>query len=584
MYNIFKRPMFKLGGQANQGTGIMSTVEPRQNYMFGNIAQPLTPTQQTYSNIVQQNPYTGYAIGGQIGGGTISGNPTPNGRYGFQNPRLVDLGGGRQVPTGGITTKLLPQSFLSGMESFGRNVTPTINYLKKGIGPLSMGTLATGLGAAPFLIFEEDPLRNKPKEKELQTTTEKLQDAYFGQPRRKLMEDVTSGTKSKAESPYTGFDYETAKREAEVAENRYSGADTLGTDEEGLAFATGINPRYKETLNKNTNTDTDNNKSLLDNEKISKDLSLEDKKARIKEEAGFIKELLGNEDLTKAEMALVLGKALGTPGGINAKIAAAGELALPIARAKSKQDKEAVLKAYEAYREREKADITASKPSDSERAIMQQAIDIKASDPEDKRTLAQIRAQLRNDNIFNKGEAQLARQEALTLWKAELPRMTQLYNAVQEQEYKQKVLKQTVSKDEQLAFETKKRELERYKLRYPDQFQKYFGASGYAKGGRAKLAEGDLADNAVEEDANQDTVEQSVMESDGQTIPMKPVVGKLSFQDLRNRLPQEITNDVVLLLSRSQDALQDFAYIKTQQDVNQFNIKYGVSLVLPSTT
>jgi hypothetical protein len=65
---------------------------------------------------------------------------------------------------------------------------------------------------------------------------------------------------------------------------------------------------------------------------------------------------------------------------------------------------------------------------------------------------------------------------------------------------------------------------------------------------------------------------------------MKPVVGKLSFQDLRNRLPQEITNDVVLLLSRSQDALQDFAYIKTQQDVNQFNIKYGVNLVLPSTT
>jgi hypothetical protein len=555
--------------------------------MYGNTVQPLTPTQQTYSNITQQNPYTGYAIGGQIGGGTISGNPTPNGRYGFQNPRLVDLGGGRQVPTSGVTTKILPQSFLSGMETFGRNTMPAINFLKRGISnPLVAGSLATGFASAPLLIFEEDPLRNKPKEKELQTTAEKLQDQYFGQPRRKLMEDIVSGTKSKAESPYTGFDYETAKREAEAAENKYTGADTLGTDEEGLAFATGINPRYRETLNKNkdTDTDTDKNKSLLENEKISKGLSLEDKKARIREEAGFIKELLGSEDLTKAEMALVLGKALGTPGGINAKIAAAGELALPIARAKSKQDKEAVLKAYEAYREREKADITASKPSDSERAIMQQAIDIKASDPEDKRTLAQIRAQLRNDNIFNKGEAQLARQEALTLWKAELPRMTQLYNAVQEQEYKQKVLKQTVSKDEQLAFETKKRELERYKLRYPDQFQKYFGASGYAKGGRAKLAEGDLADNAVEEDANQDTVEQSVMESDGQTIPMKPVVGKLSFQDLRNRLPQEITNDVVLLLSRSQDALQDFAYIKTQQDVNQFNIKYGVSLVLPSTT
>jgi hypothetical protein len=397
------------------------------------------------------------------------------------------------------------------------------------------------------------------------------------------MEDIVSGTRSKAESPYIGFDYETAKREAEAAENRYSGADTLGTNEEGLAFATGINPRYRETLNKDTDTDTDKNKSLLDNEKISKGLSLEDKKARIKEEAGFIKELLGNEDLTKAEMALVLGKALGTPGGINAKIAAAGELALPIARAKSKQDKEAVLKAYEAYREREKADITASKPSDSERAIMQQAIDIKASNADDKRTLAEIRAQLRNDNIFNKGEAQLARQEDLALWKAEIPTITALYANIEKTKYKKNVLKQKLSPEEQQELDLRINTLNIYKNRDPEQFKKRFN-SGYVKGGRVKLAEGDLADNAVEDNMSDDTVEQSVIESDGQTIPMKPVVGKLSFQDLRNRLPKEITNDVVLLLSRSQDALQDFAYIKTQQDVNQFNIKYGVSLVLPSTT
>ena len=579
MYNVFKRPMFKLGGQADQGSGIMSHVEPRQNYMFGNIAQPLTPFQTAYSDLQVQ----GYAMGGQIGGGTISGNPTPNGRYGFQNPRLVDLGGGRQVPTSGVTTKILPQSFLSAMETFGKNTMPAINYLKKGISnPLIAGGFGTTLAAAPFFLFEEDPLRNNPKEKGLQTTAEKLQEQYYGQPRRKLMEDVVSGTRSKAESPYTEFDYETAKREAEAAQNKYTGADELGTDEEGLAFATGINPRYRETLgtdkNKNKNIDT----NQLKDEPISKGLSLEDKKARIKEEAGFIKELLGNEDLTKAEMALVLGKALGTPGGINAKIAAAGELALPIARAKSKQDKEAVLKAYEAYREREKADIAAGKPSDSERAIMQQAIDIKASDPKDTRSLAEIRAALRAENIFNKGDAQLARQEALTLWKAELPTITNLYTNIRKAEYKQKVLKQQLSKEEQQDLDLKKETLNMYRGRYPDQFAKYF--QGYVKGGRVKLAEGDLADNAVEEDANQDTVEQSVMESDGQTIPMKPVVGKLSFQDLRNRLPQEITNDVVLLLSRSQDALQDFAYIKTQQDVNQFNIKYGVNLVLPSTT
>jgi hypothetical protein len=563
MYNVFKRPMFKLGGQANQGTGIMSHVEPRQNYMFGNTAQPLTPFQTAYADL----PVQGYAMGGQIGGGAIYGNQTPNGRYGFANPQPANmalfLANQAKGAAPGLTTKILPQSFLTGME---------------GLGALTRSSaIPLTIAGAPFFIFEEDPLRNKPKEKELQTTAEQLQEQYYGQPRRKLMEDVMSGTKSKVESPYTGFDYEAAKKEAEAAQNKYTGADTLGTDEEGLAFATGITPRYKETGNKGTNT------NVIENEKISKGLSLEDKKARIKEEAGFIKELLGEEDLTKGELALVLGKALSTPGGINAKIAAAGELALPIARAKSKQDKETVLKAYEAYREREKADIAAGKPSDSERAVAQQAIDIKAANVDDKRTLAEIRAQLRADNIFNKGEAQLARQEALTLWKAELPTITSLYNNIQKSEYKQKVLKQKLSPEEQQELDLKKMQLTVYKNRYPNEFSKFFN-QGYAKGGRAKLASGDLVDNAVEDNMSDDTVEQSVMESDGQTVPVKPVVGKLSFQDLRNRLPQEITNDVVLLLSRSQDALQDFAYIKTQQDVNQFNIKYGVSLVLPSTT
>ena len=53
--------MFKLGGQADQGSGIMSTVEPRQNYMFGNIVQPLTPFQNTYTEL------PAYAYGGRIG-------------------------------------------------------------------------------------------------------------------------------------------------------------------------------------------------------------------------------------------------------------------------------------------------------------------------------------------------------------------------------------------------------------------------------------------------------------------------------------------------------------------------------------
>jgi hypothetical protein len=57
---------------------------------------------------------------------------------------------------------------------------------------------------------------------------------------------------------------------------------------------------------------------------------------------------------------------------------------------------------------------------------------------------------------------------------------------------------------------------------------------------------------------------------------------KLSFEELRNRLPKEITNDIIELIANSQQALQDFSFIRTQGDVDKFNIKYGVNLVLPA--
>ena len=58
-------------------------------------------------------------------------------------------------------------------------------------------------------------------------------------------------------------------------------------------------------------------------------------------------------------------------------------------------------------------------------------------------------------------------------------------------------------------------------------------------------------------------------------------VQDLSFEELRARLPQEITSDIVKLLSESKQALVDFANIRTQQDVNEFNQKYDVNLVVP---
>ena len=71
----------------------------------------------------------------------------------------------------------------------------------------------------------------------------------------------------------------------------------------------------------------------------------------------------------------------------------------------------------------------------------------------------------------------------------------------------------------------------------------------------------------------------------GQAAPdetMPEELNNLSYDELRSRLPQEVTNDIVQLLANSAEALEDFATIQTEQDIANFNKKYGVNLVLPS--
>ena len=56
---------------------------------------------------------------------------------------------------------------------------------------------------------------------------------------------------------------------------------------------------------------------------------------------------------------------------------------------------------------------------------------------------------------------------------------------------------------------------------------------------------------------------------------------QLSYDEIRARLPKEISDDIVTLLANSYEALADFAEIRTQADVDAFNLKYQVQLVLP---
>jgi len=92
----------------------------------------------------------------------------------------------------------------------------------------------------------------------------------------------------------------------------------------------------------------------------------------------------------------------------------------------------------------------------------------------------------------------------------------------------------------------------------------------YADGGRAGYAEGEM-------------VEEQVTETETMAPgPMAQSDNPISYDQLRARLPAEITDDIVELMANSAEALEDFAMISSQQDVDLFNQKYSVNLVLPS--
>mgnify|MGYP003136774523 CR=1 FL=1 len=98
-----------------------------------------------------------------------------------------------------------------------------------------------------------------------------------------------------------------------------------------------------------------------------------------------------------------------------------------------------------------------------------------------------------------------------------------------------------------------------------------------AEGGRAGYQGGELVE---QEDVNIQTPRGDVAMQE--TIEEGTTPDQLSFQELRSRLPVEITDDIIRLMVNSPEALTDFAQIQTQQDVDNFNSKYGVNLVLPS--
>jgi len=504
MYNIFKRPMFKLGGQADQGSGIMSHVEPRQNYMYGNMVQPLTPTQQTYSDTVIQNPYTGYAIGGRIG----------YAQAGPVNPVLPGT-----LPT-----------VKSAYPTYGREQLIESMYGKDAIQN----------------AYQKEVDKYKENIKNLQNRSGMLsEDPESGVFIPNIEADINKQETGLAtlQTPEGKRAFE-AKKIAELNKTRkQEGLTSLVPTEEAKAGGNegdgNKNPEFDET--KKTNP-----------------------ASKIREEADMLKGLLKDEGLTTAENALIIARALAVPGGIGAKIAAAGELAMPVIKERAKIDREAVLKAYETNKEIKKAEIAAGTLSSQQKLIESE---IKNQKSLSKKITRDPDGTVRYDGLT---EAEIRDRVQAPIFGR--------YTSKEAFEKEQRVIK--LEKDilaESIKPKPDLAQIQKWKEE-TEILRKYYKFK--ANGGRINKAAGGMSmeDTTVEDTTGEKT--ETVVDTNVDGFPMKPVQ-KLSFEEIRSRLPKEITDDIVRLISNSSEALQDFAYIKTQQDVNQFNVKYGVNLVLP---
>ena len=104
---------------------------------------------------------------------------------------------------------------------------------------------------------------------------------------------------------------------------------------------------------------------------------------------------------------------------------------------------------------------------------------------------------------------------------------------------------------------------------------------GYADGGRVNRQMGTpmMGEQPMQQEAQmveqpmqqENQMAQAAVQQEGQEDP---------YKYLRDRLPPEIPDQVVQLIAYNKEAFNDFASIEAQDDVDQFNKKYNVELVV----
>ena len=349
----------------------------------------------------------------------------------------------------------------------------------------------------------------------------------------------------------------------QMAEGPPGGGETsLGS---GEAFSAVRNNNGNGNGNGNGNADID---KILTGE-----LSMKDS---IEGEVDILKELLKNTGMSKGEKALLLAKAVGTPGSLKDKLDVGANEALKYKKEERKQDKAIILTAYKNY----KAKDLAGDKMNREETLVKNLVNRQLKDPKNTKSKSQLELEAWKSLAPGAKDKDVNKEFAL-LKLADRGFQVQIQDA-------QSDIKNYSSKNTPAA-KLKVAEAQRIL----DLAAQYAAAAGleipvYAEGGRVERAVGSpmmgetVTETVVEKTPNA-TMEATEVVAADNIEPMAPVT-KMDFADLRNRLPQEITDDIVQLLANSEEALQAFAYIKTQEDINAFNVKYGVNLILPAET
>jgi len=491
--------------------------------------------------------------GGNIGGGIMSGTDMGT-RTGFQNP-MIDflnrniLGRNTQIgttPLSNVSESVGIEQLLKGTDTRGSvNTTPqTVEELYK-----RRGEKLKRSGDYIGEIFSAEPYIDSEGNK---------RDRITG-------EIITSATTS------SGID--------QIVSEGAAGDQITMLSDEAKGAATEALLKSIEEKKKRVEPGSDDSSITLD------------PYAEIKKEKDFLSEMLKNEGLERGEIALIAAKAIGTEGSFKDKLDAAVELALPVVRRRNKEDKALTLTAYKSFKEKEKAQAKAtadaSKPTVGMKELQYQAKMILKSgdksrgDTQDEVITSLISEKFKSPDQTLRRETLVRAQEKVFESFDDLKDSKKAYDDYVKTKYLDKEKEMDVTDKKLINLQRQIDEnLNIFKLFYDvpefsEQYPAYvdaFNRLGLKEGGRVKRALG-----------SPDTGEQiitSETETIGAETAQKPVL-KLTYNDLRNRLPQEITDDVVELLANSEEALQDFAYIQTQNDVDSFNIKYGVNLIIP---